>query len=184
MTKKHFESIALDFKFALMKEAVINYIDNKVPHKLTITYGLQDLRPGQQLPYFSVTGDIMVKRKGRWEEDRCGCIHEDILELSPGLKPLVDLHLSDINGKPMHSWENGEYFRKENKHAVAKKHLRMDDAEFAVWLKFLHQIENAKWYEDEEWEEKAKEDYTQFKLKVEKRWKIEAEEAIKKFELV
>jgi len=55
---------------------------------------------------FSVTGDLY--ENGR--HVACGCLHEDILEALPELKPLVDLHLSDLEGVPMHAFENGFYW--------------------------------------------------------------------------
>lgn len=51
--------------------------------------------------YFSVTGETKYS---------CGCIHNEILETFPNLKPLVDLHLSNLDGKPMHCLENGFYW--------------------------------------------------------------------------
>lgn len=60
---------------------------------------------GNQAPYFSVTGTI-------YEHGRnvCGgCIHDEILAIWPDLAPVVALHLSDIDGVPMHFVGNGWY---------------------------------------------------------------------------
>lgn len=51
--------------------------------------------------YFSITADGYR---------RCGCLHDEILELNPALKPFVDLHLSDLDGVPMHAEANGWYW--------------------------------------------------------------------------
>lgn len=51
---------------------------------------------------FSITGEI-----GR---EAAGCIHEEILEVFPHLKPLIDLHLSDMEGIPFHGASNGWFW--------------------------------------------------------------------------
>jgi hypothetical protein len=55
-------------------------------------------------PYFSVTGET---------KHSCGCLHDEILKSRPDLKPLVDLHLSDLDGVPMHAEANGWYWLAE-----------------------------------------------------------------------
>jgi hypothetical protein len=59
-----------------------------------------------QKPYFSLTGRIV--ENGR--ESVSGAIHEEILAAFPELADIAALHLSDIDGKPMHSFENGKYW--------------------------------------------------------------------------
>lgn len=61
---------------------------------------------GNQIPYFSLTGEITDR--GRFESS--GCLHDEIVKIWPDLQILVDLHLSDKNGIPMHAFENGFYF--------------------------------------------------------------------------
>ena len=62
---------------------------------------------GWQAPAFSVTGRIF-DRHGKLESG--GTLHVDILTSFPGLDPIVDLHLSDSEGVPMHDEENGWYW--------------------------------------------------------------------------
>ena len=74
----------------------LNYTEaNLILHKI-----------GDQLPYFSLTGRVV--ENGR--ETVSGAIHKEILEAFPQLEDAAPLHLSDINGKPMHSFENGRYW--------------------------------------------------------------------------
>lgn len=61
---------------------------------------------GNQKPYFSLTGRIVIN--GR--ETMSGAIHDEILKAFPRLADIAALHLSDIDGKPMHSFENGKYW--------------------------------------------------------------------------
>jgi len=74
----------------------LNYTEAKaVLHKI-----------GNQKPYFSLTGRVV--KDGR--EVTSGAIHEEILEAFPEIEDIAKLHLSDIDGKPMHSFENGKYW--------------------------------------------------------------------------
>jgi hypothetical protein len=61
---------------------------------------------GDQKPYFSLTGRVV--ENGR--ESVGGAIHKEILEAFPQLEDAAALHLSDMDGKPMHSFENGKYW--------------------------------------------------------------------------
>jgi hypothetical protein len=53
------------------------------------------------LPYFTLT------TVGHGES---GPAHEELVRCWPELQPLADLHLSDINGVPMHAEANGWYW--------------------------------------------------------------------------
>ena len=59
-----------------------------------------------QKPYFSLTGRIV--ENGR--ESVGGAIHDEILAAFPELDDLVAMHLSDIDGRPMNSFETGKYW--------------------------------------------------------------------------
>lgn len=50
---------------------------------------------------FSITGETKYSS---------GCIHELIIEHFPEFQPFVDLHLSNIQGVPMHAVDNGFYW--------------------------------------------------------------------------
>lgn len=75
---------------------------------------------GNQKPYFSLTGRVV--ENGR--ESVSGAIHDEILKAFPQLADIAALHLSDIDGKPMHSFENGKYWAGFTKYQDANsKHL-------------------------------------------------------------
>lgn len=83
-------------KLTTQNQDPLNFIEaNAILHKI-----------GDQKPYFSVTGRIV--ENGR--ESVSGTIHQEILKAFPELDDLVAMHLSDMDGKPMHSFENGKYW--------------------------------------------------------------------------
>lgn len=61
---------------------------------------------GDQKPYFSLTGRVVENG----HESVSGAIHKEILAAFPELEDAAALHLSDMDGKPMHSFENGKYW--------------------------------------------------------------------------
>lgn len=74
--------------------------------KLTrVTYGLEHIQ-GNSQPHFSATCDEFMG--GR--HDTGGCQHERVLRLWPELADVVALHLSDLDGAPMHAEANGFYW--------------------------------------------------------------------------
>ena len=83
-------------KLTTRNQDSLNYIEaTAILHKI-----------GNQKPYFSLTGRVV--EKGR--ESVSGAIHKEILAAFPELADIAALHLSDIDGKPMHSFENGRYW--------------------------------------------------------------------------
>jgi hypothetical protein len=66
---------------------------------------------GNQKPYFSVTCDISTPaERARGDGQAGGCMHEEIAKVWPAIKPVIDLHLSDDDGAPMHAAANGFYW--------------------------------------------------------------------------
>lgn len=81
---------------------------------LTATAKLVHLK-GNARPYFSVTGDLRRVRStrdelilGEWLAG--GCLHDEIAKAFPQLQPVIDLHLADDTGEPMHGEANGWYW--------------------------------------------------------------------------
>lgn len=63
-----------------------------------------------------------------------GVIHDTILRLRPDLKNLVDLHLSDMEGKPMHAYANGKYHLLQTGIQSAAKYLRTSESKLQPLL--------------------------------------------------
>jgi hypothetical protein len=68
-------------------------------------------RGGNDYPYYSITGSVELRDK-RYRDPiiSCGAIHDTILEYYPQLAPLVDIHLAEVDGKPMHAEANARYW--------------------------------------------------------------------------
>jgi hypothetical protein len=80
---------------------------------------------------FAITGDFWTPGKARIDKNyECGgCCHDEILALRPDLKPFVDLHLSDWEGRPMHGFANGFYHLKNDKIDYVISGLRLKPGE-------------------------------------------------------
>lgn len=129
--------------------------------------------------YFSVTCTF---------RDAGGCMHDVALKHRPDLKPIIDLHLSDLNGTPMHAVENGFYWiagaagglgqkyhgSNDDKHSVrdcisiAMNHFRASKQDILDLIGFAMVLGKS-----------AVENYCMWQ---ETRWKQEAESAIKLIE--
>lgn len=99
--------------------------------RLVVTAGLHKLG-GNDRPYFSVTADTFYR--GDREATCCGCQHDEVLEAFPELKPVVELHLADDRGWPMHAVDNAAYHASEAKVSDLARHLRVDREEAAVLI--------------------------------------------------
>ena len=88
-------------------------------------------RDGNSNAYFAIGGDIYRHAKnGRKVWEAGGCIHEDIIKHFPQLQPLVDIHLADEDGVPMHAYANAAYWAGQTKWQaldldMLTKHLRV-----------------------------------------------------------
>lgn len=94
-----------------------------------------------QAPYFSVTGEAyrITGRQGRPPMIASGCIHDYIQQVTSRFDDVIALHLSDIDGTPMHAVENGLYWLGQNKYQAldteeAKRHFRCTDSEIIELL--------------------------------------------------
>lgn len=85
---------------------------------LVITAELRENDPRGLSNGFAITANL-YEPHGTWsgraqfrngrEPDAGGCLHNEILKMAPSLKPLVDVHLADPNGVPMHALASSWY---------------------------------------------------------------------------
>jgi len=113
------------------KEWVKVYYEQGKKYRITVRAELIH-HEGNKKPYFSIGGDIeRLAKNGRKVWESGGCIHDEVLRHFPHLKPLVDIHLSDDEGLPMHAYSNAGYWaghyeieREKNTEMLAQ-HLRV-----------------------------------------------------------
>ena len=96
------------------------YTEDGETYSLTVNGGLNYLKANRS-PYFSITASQYRKNKngrwvddcfgyGRWVDDCFGCCHDLIEKQFPNkFTDLIALHLSDMDGAPMHAAENAWY---------------------------------------------------------------------------
>jgi hypothetical protein len=138
-------------------------------------------RIGNQKPYFSLTGRVV--KDGR--EVTSGAIHEEILEAFPEIEDIAKLHLSDIEGKPMHSFENGKYWAGFTRWEEANsKHLA------SLWRisenrarGLMHDALMAQLWQDGDSDTLPETLLKDFHDRQLPRWKQEADNVIKKYNL-
>ena len=155
---------------------------------LAIYAGLHYIR-GNPTPYFSLTAES--------NKYGYGMLHDLILEHCPELAPLADLHLSDINGVPMHAVENGWYWLEgaaggwgprfhgasdpgvepEKCLRILAQHLRISNSEAQNLLKETsHSVERNGLTA-------ATQEFARYTERLKPHWKAEADEAIERFDL-
>jgi hypothetical protein len=161
-------------KFTNRKKYSLNYIEvDAILRKI-----------GNQKPYFSLTGRIF--ENGR--ESVSGVIHEEILKAFPQLEDFVSLHLSDIDGKPMHSFENGKYWagftkyqETENKNLSKLWRISEKSAQRLSYDSLVEESQKIK--EDTDKDVLPEELFKNFHDRQLRRWKQEADNIIKKYNL-
>lgn len=117
---------------------------------------------------FSMTGEIYNGYKSDARMISGGCCHEEILAEFPEFKMFADLHLSDCQGTPMYAVENGYFFFKRGEYDKVRNLLRLTDEELSFLVGNVSDKEHFA--------------YQLHTLGLPKRWKSEADEAIKKLE--
>lgn len=100
---------------------------------LTVEGGLHYLK-GNATPYFSLTCWAHERHGQRWINSFAGCCHDEILRHFPRFADLAALHMSDIDGAPMHTLENGFYHLGGTKwqapnYSFAAEHFRIGEDE-------------------------------------------------------
>jgi hypothetical protein len=137
-----------------------------------------------QKPYFSLTGRIV--EGGRVSVS--GAMHDEILAAFPELDDLVAMHLSDIDGRPMNSFENGKYwagFTKWEdgniKHLADLWRISQKSAERLQYDALVEESQKIK--EDTDKDILTEELLKDFHDRQLRRWKQEADNIIKKYSL-
>jgi hypothetical protein len=85
------------------------YTEDGQTYRIVVNGGLHYIR-GNSAPYFSLTYSQDRQERGAWRDDSGGAGHDIILKFYPELADLAALHLSDINGAPVHDAGNGWYW--------------------------------------------------------------------------
>jgi len=87
------------------------YVEGGFKFRIRVLGGLH--RIGAQDPYFTLTAQIDRQAKNnRWMDWGGGACHDTILAHYPDLADLAAMHLSTIDGSPMHAVANGWYWYK------------------------------------------------------------------------
>ena len=76
--------------------------------RIEVHYGLRALE--HHAPYFTAVANVWDTRYRAGDPDSCGQNHEIISAAFPHLRDIIALHMSNIDGVPMHAIENGWYF--------------------------------------------------------------------------
>lgn len=165
-----------------MKTNSLKYNISKTVGKERITVNIRlddECKNGHQ--DFAITGDIYEANKPRTDRYHIsgGCIHDDILKHFPKFKMFVDLHLCDFNGVPMHATASGYYFLRNGFNRVKPmdkgfkaeycKYYRITEKQFDALNTSRSEIEFAVLLKE---------------LGILSQWKLQADKAINKLELL
>jgi len=129
-------------KIIAAKQWVKVYYEEGQKYRITVRAQLIH-HEGNKKPHFSIGGDIeRLAKNGRKVWESGGCIHEEVLRHFPHLKPLVDIHLSDDDGVPMHAYSNAGYWAGFTKYQARNvpqlaNHLRVTIEEAENLIQFI-----------------------------------------------
>lgn len=139
-----------------------------------ININIQLTQLGEQKPYFSITANVYeaTGKRGRPTLLCSGSCHEQIQAITSHFDDVIALHLSDINGVPMHAVANGAYWMGNSKYqgfdaSKAKAHFRCNNEELKEAYKAMKENRLA--------------DYVNTTFVP--RWKQEADAVIQKYKL-
>lgn len=157
-----------------MKKIIGTYYDKESKSLYLVEGKLElPLYKGNKSPYFSITADIWVATQSGRKDRRYhetiegGCCHDAILAADKTYADIIALHLSDIDGVPMYVYTNGYYHLHHEEYdiAILAEHFRTT-LEQATELQKLTKEELKEWIETQK-----------------PRWKMEADNVIKKYNL-
>jgi hypothetical protein len=143
---------------------------------MTVYGGLNFIR-GNKKPYFSITAEIKEGRR----EYAGGCCHDEILRVYPELSDVIKMHLSDIDGEPLYSVENGYFWltavqgTNQYEKDTGKDYVNI----FSEYVRISR--EEARALSDRI---KDKGEFSEWVESQKPRWKNEAETCIKKHHLI
>lgn len=139
---------------------------NRVPMWVQVEGGLH--RIGDQAPYFSLT--YTMHRRGFRDQCQSGGAGHDTIRryFGPRFDDLAALHLSSIDGAPMHAEANGWYWLGQDDMAALARHCRITIPE-AEYIR--HQVGH---YDGAA----AREEWGRIMEAMRPRWKNEADAAI------
>lgn len=132
--------------------------------------------------YFSVTGHTGRKTPGRYTDpiydaegnkyecSSAGRIHDEILKVFPSMADIISLHLSDIDGTPIHALEDGFYNWSRGDYDEVKSLLRLTDEQLAELLDIMRGSGE-------------KNSFANYVATQKARWKSEADAIISKYNL-
>lgn len=157
-----------------MKKIIGTYYDIKCKRFYLVEGALElSLHKGNKSPYFLITADIWIATQSGRKDRRYhtpiagGCCHDAILAADKTYADMIALHLSDIDGVPMYAFANGYYYLHNEEYGIkaAARHFRIT-LEQATELQKLTKEELKEWVETQK-----------------PRWKMEADNVIKKYNL-
>lgn len=150
-------------------------------------------------PYFSLVMESWQHMpSGRRVEDVFGAAHDELVRYWPELAPLAALHLSDVDGVPMHAEANGWYWLagaagglQQQYHGGNSFPARSPDECLAIFAKHVRLpidqarevIDCIKFFFEERGAKEARKEFALWVESQKPRWKREAEACIEQLSL-